>query len=73
MWSCVCFQPIGHQGNLIPDPEADYELFDRVVNVSISNAVPFGLQGTVSGILGGGLIATPVSRVYIQQCSLTVV
>lgn len=40
-----------HQGNLIPDPEADYNLFDRVINVSTTNAVPFGLRGTITGIL----------------------
>lgn len=42
-----------HQGNLIPDIDTDYELFDRVVNVSTNNAVPFGLRGTVTGIMGG--------------------
>ena len=46
-------QPTDRQGNLIPDVDADYQLFDRVVNVSTNNAVPFGLRGTVSGILGG--------------------
>lgn len=46
-------QPLDHQGNLIPDPEADYYLFDRVINVSTTNAVPFGLRGTVIGIYGG--------------------
>ena len=51
-----CFlQPVDHQGNLIPDPEADYYLFDRVINVSTTNAVPFGLRGTVMGIYGGKL------------------
>ena len=46
-------QPMHHQGNLIPDLQADYQLFDRVVNVSANNAVPFGLRGTITGILGG--------------------
>ena len=51
---CFAFlQPVDHQGNLIPDPEADYYLFDRVINVSTTNAVPFGLRGTVIGIYGG--------------------
>ena len=42
-----------YQGNITPDPAADYQLYDRVVNVSSHNAVPFGLTGTVTGILGG--------------------
>ena len=50
-------QPVDHQGNLIPDPEAEYYLFDRVINVSTTNAVPFGLRGTVMGIYGGESIA----------------
>ena len=56
IWNAVhslYLQPTDRQGNLIPDVDADYHLFDRVVNVSTNNAVPFGLRGTVSGILGG--------------------
>lgn len=57
MWCvCVCviiLQPLSQQGNLIPDPSATYMLYDRVVNVSMSNAVPFGLRGTIIGIRGG--------------------
>ena len=56
--SVSLFQPLDHQGNLIPDPEADYFLFDRVINVSTTNAVPFGLRGTVIGIYGGTLVHT---------------
>ena len=41
-------------GNITPDPAADYQLYDRVVNVSSHNAVPFGLTGIITGILGGG-------------------
>lgn len=34
-----------------PDPDADYYLFDRVVNVREGFSVPLGLRGTVIGIL----------------------
>ena len=34
-----------------PDPEADYKLFDRVVNVRMGYTVPYGLRGTVIGII----------------------
>ena len=54
-----------HQGNLIPDPEADYFLFDRIINVSTTNAVPFGLRGTVIGIYGGTAIYIMISDVKI--------
>jgi 5'-3' exoribonuclease 1 len=49
---------LDHQGNLIPDPDADYYLFDRIINVSTTNAVPFGLRGTVIGIYGGMYVYT---------------
>ena len=51
-----------YQGNLIPDLQADYQLFDRVVNVSASNAVPFGLRGTITGILGEGVCVCVCER-----------
>ena len=43
-------QPLDHQGNLIPDTEAEYQLFDRVVNVREGYTVPLGLKGVVIGI-----------------------
>ena len=47
-------QPSVHQGAIVPDPKAEYYLFDRVINVAANTAVPFGLKGTVIGIQGGG-------------------
>ena len=38
---------------MVPDPDAEYHLFDRVVNVRESFSVPLGLRGTVIGIKGG--------------------
>ena len=46
-------QSTSQQGNLIPDPSATYKLYDRVVNISVSSTVPFGLRGTIIGIRGG--------------------
>ena len=44
---------IDQQRGLLPDEFAEYYLLDRVVNVGSSSCVPFGLRGTVTGILGG--------------------
>lgn len=38
---------------MVPDPDAEYRLFDRVVNVRESFTVPLGLRGTIIGIKGG--------------------
>ena len=46
-------QPTSEFGNLVPDPSADYCLFDRVVNIRDGAAVPLGLRGTVVGIHEG--------------------
>ena len=42
-----------HQGAVIPDPKAEYFLYDRVINVMPHSAVPFGLKGTIIGVRGG--------------------
>ena len=47
MWS---FQPLANQGSLVPDPEADFRLYDRVVVVKSGYSVPFGQRGTVVGV-----------------------
>ena len=46
-------QPLDAQGVLVPDPSADYELFDRVVNVRDGYSVPLGVRGTIIGIHHG--------------------
>jgi hypothetical protein len=48
------YKPDDHQGGLIPDEYAEYYVYDRVVNVASNTPVPFGLRGTVTGILGDG-------------------
>ena len=49
----VLLQPMEGQGNLIADPDADYQLFDRVINVREGFTVPLGLRGVVIGIHTG--------------------
>lgn len=46
-------QPLEQQQGVVPDPDSEYRLFDRVVNVRESFTVPRGLRGTVIGIKGG--------------------
>lgn len=62
---CVCaltllliLQQIDNQGNITPDPAANYKLYDRVVNVSSHNAASFSLIKTITDILecGCGLL-----------------
>ena len=56
-WFCCCFyrllQPSEYLGSVPPDSDAIFELFDRVINVKLNLAVPFGLRGTVIGIHQG--------------------
>ncbi|KAG7525653.1 5-3 exoribonuclease 1 [Solea senegalensis] len=48
----LLFRPLEQQQGVVPDPDAEYRLFDRVVNVRESFTVPLGLRGTVVGIKG---------------------
>lgn len=43
-------QPSFQIGRLPPDPQATYELCDRIVNVREGFSVPFGAKGTIIGI-----------------------
>lgn len=49
----ICLQPLEQQQGVVPDQEAEYHLFDRVVNIRESFTVPLGLRGTIIGIKGG--------------------
>ena len=42
-----------HMGQIPPDPDAVFELFDRVVNVRTLGVAPYGLKGTIVGIHKG--------------------
>lgn len=48
-----CMQPLEQQQGVVPDPDAEYRLFDRVVNTREGFTVPLGLRGTIIGIKGG--------------------
>uniref|UniRef100_A0A671M5A8 5'-3' exoribonuclease 1 n=1 Tax=Sinocyclocheilus anshuiensis TaxID=1608454 RepID=A0A671M5A8_9TELE len=48
----LLFRPLEQQHGVVPDPDAEYHLFDRVVNVRESFSVPLGLRGTIIGIKG---------------------
>ena len=49
----LLFKPTEQFGKLTPDPETDFYLLDRVVNVQNGTTVPVGLRGTVIGIHQG--------------------
>uniref|UniRef100_A0A8C6VPI3 5'-3' exoribonuclease 1 n=1 Tax=Nothobranchius furzeri TaxID=105023 RepID=A0A8C6VPI3_NOTFU len=49
----LLFRPLEQQLGVVPDPEAEYRLFDRVINIRESFTVPLGLRGTIIGIKGG--------------------
>ncbi|XP_063077611.1 5'-3' exoribonuclease 1-like isoform X2 [Engraulis encrasicolus] len=48
----LLYRPLEQQHGVVPDPDAQYWLLDRVVNVREGFSVPLGLRGTVIGIRG---------------------
>ncbi|XP_061652278.1 5'-3' exoribonuclease 1 isoform X1 [Phyllopteryx taeniolatus] len=48
----LLFRPLEQQQGVVPDPDAEYRLFDRIINVRESFTVPLGLRGTIIGIKG---------------------
>ncbi|TKS80349.1 5'-3' exoribonuclease 1 [Collichthys lucidus] len=48
----LLFRPLEQQQGVVPDPDSEYRLFDRVVNIRESFTVPLGLRGTIVGIKG---------------------
>ena len=50
---CCPLQPSEYLGSIPPDSDASFQLFDRVINVKLNMAVPFGLRGTVIGFHQG--------------------
>ncbi|XP_072220368.1 5'-3' exoribonuclease 1 [Leuresthes tenuis] len=48
----LLFRPLEQQQGVVADPEAEYRLFDRVINIRESFTVPLGLRGTIIGIKG---------------------
>ncbi|XP_063965175.1 5'-3' exoribonuclease 1-like [Lytechinus pictus] len=52
----LLYRPMEGQGNLIADPDATYQLFDRVINVREGFTVPLGLRGVVTAIHTGNTV-----------------
>lgn len=48
-WSLL-YKPELHDGNIQPDPKADFKLYDRVVCVARAITVPPGAAGTVTAV-----------------------
>uniref|UniRef100_A0A8C2TIX0 5'-3' exoribonuclease 1 n=1 Tax=Coturnix japonica TaxID=93934 RepID=A0A8C2TIX0_COTJA len=48
----LLYRPLEQQNGVVPDRDAEYRLFDRVVNVRENFSVPVGLRGTIIGIKG---------------------
>uniref|UniRef100_A0A672GCS8 5'-3' exoribonuclease 1 n=1 Tax=Salarias fasciatus TaxID=181472 RepID=A0A672GCS8_SALFA len=63
----LLFRPLEQQQGVVPDPEADYRLFDRVVNIRESFTVPLGLRGTVIGIKGADREAEVLYEVLFDE------
>ncbi|KAK6965733.1 5p-3p exoribonuclease 1-like isoform X2 [Biomphalaria glabrata] len=66
---CV-FRPLVNQGTLVPDPAADFQLYDRIVVVKIGYSVPFGKRGTITGIPNeeeGGLTPNSLYDVVFDE------
>ncbi|KAM3850341.1 5'-3' exoribonuclease 1 [Diretmus argenteus] len=59
--------PLEQQQGVVPDPDAEYHLFDRVVNVRESFSVPLGLRGTVIGIKGAEREAEVLYEVVFDE------
>ncbi|CAN9503342.1 unnamed protein product [Ophioblennius macclurei] len=63
----LLFRPLEQQQGVVPDPEADYRLFDRVVNIRESFTVPLGLRGTIIGIKGADREAEVLYEVLFDE------
>ncbi|XP_043113971.1 5'-3' exoribonuclease 1 [Puntigrus tetrazona] len=63
----LLFRPLEQQHGVVPDPDAEYHLFDRVVNVRESFSVPLGLRGTVIGIKGAEREAEVLYEVLFDE------
>jgi len=57
----LLYRPLEQQHGVIPDRDAEFRLFDRVVNVRENFSVPVGLRGTIIGIKGGNISVLGVS------------
>ncbi|KAM9845283.1 5'-3' exoribonuclease 1 [Aulostomus maculatus] len=63
----LLFRPLEQQQGVVADPNAEYRLFDRVINVRESFTVPLGLRGTVVGIKGAEREAEVLYEVLFDE------
>ncbi|RVE61693.1 hypothetical protein OJAV_G00172970 [Oryzias javanicus] len=63
----LLFRPLEQQQGVVPDPDAEYRLFDRVVNIRESFTVPLGLRGTIIGIKGADREAEVLYEVLFDE------
>ncbi|XP_029470943.1 5'-3' exoribonuclease 1 isoform X2 [Rhinatrema bivittatum] len=63
----LLFRPLEQQHGIVPDKDAEYHLFDRVINVRESFSVPVGLRGTVIGIKGADREADVLYEVLFDE------
>ncbi|XP_028614807.1 5'-3' exoribonuclease 1 [Grammomys surdaster] len=63
----LLYRPLEQQHGVIPDRDAEFRLFDRVVNVRENFSVPVGLRGTVIGIKGASREAEVLFEVLFDE------
>ncbi|XP_074544570.1 5'-3' exoribonuclease 1 isoform X1 [Halichoeres trimaculatus] len=63
----LLFRPLEQQQGVVPDPDAEYRLFDRVVNTREGFSVPLGLRGTIIGIQGADREAEVLYEVLFDE------
>ncbi|XP_041420887.1 5'-3' exoribonuclease 1 isoform X2 [Xenopus laevis] len=63
----LLFKPLEQQHGVVPDQDAEFRLFDRVVNVRENFSVPLGLRGTIIGIKGAERDADVLLEVLFDE------
>ncbi|XP_047224716.1 5'-3' exoribonuclease 1 isoform X2 [Girardinichthys multiradiatus] len=63
----LLFRSLEQQQGVVPDPNAEYRLFDRVVNIRESFTVPLGHRGTIIGIKGAEREAEVLYEVLFDE------
>ncbi|XP_036099817.1 5'-3' exoribonuclease 1 isoform X3 [Molossus molossus] len=63
----LLYRPLEQQHGVIPDRDAEFHLFDRVVNVRENFSVPVGLRGTIIGIKGANREADVLFEVLFDE------
>ncbi|XP_022244143.1 5'-3' exoribonuclease 1-like, partial [Limulus polyphemus] len=63
----LLYRPFYCHGSSVPDPNSNYMLFDRVINVREGYSVPLGLRGTVIGIHEGDKVTDTMYDVVFDK------